>query len=69
MPYYKIIITSAANEHRGPNWSQIEYCSAPNVETVNKMAVKDISRFDDATLYKWTVTEAPEPPKRTRAQR
>jgi hypothetical protein len=69
MPYYRIIITSAANEHRGPGWSQIEHCSAADVDTVNLIAQRDISRYDDASLYKWTVSEAPEPPKRTRAPR
>jgi hypothetical protein len=59
MPHYRILIENVSDTIRKPGWSQTEYCTAPDPETVNKMVIRDMSRFVDPSLYKWTITETP----------
>ena len=63
MPKYCVIVTNVSDTRcRTPfeiGASQVEYCEAPNPETVNEMVKKSISRTGDPSLYTWTTTEQP----------
>ena len=61
MPKYCVIVTNVSNSLGRPplqlGGSQVEYCTAPNPETVNEMVKKSISRTDNPQDYTWTITE------------
>ena len=61
MPKYCVIVTNVSNHSGRPplhmGASQVEYCDAPNPETVNEMVIKSISRTDNPADYTWTITE------------
>ena len=63
MPKYCVIVTNVADHNsRTPfqvGSSQVEYCDAPNPETVTEMVKKSIQRTTDPDLYTWTITEQP----------
>jgi hypothetical protein len=62
MPNYCIVVTNVSNHaSRQPRvgGQQVEYCTAPDPETVNEMVKKNISRTDNPADYTWTITEQP----------
>lgn len=64
MPNYCVIVVNVSDANsRSPfhiGSSQIEYCSAPNPETVDEMVRKSISQTADPNDYTWTITEQAE---------
>jgi hypothetical protein len=63
MPNYCVIVTNVSDQLARPpihiGSSQVEYCTAPDPETVNEMVRKDISRTGNPADYTWTITEQP----------
>jgi len=63
MPNYCVIVRNVADtESRTPlaiGGQQVEYCTAPDPETVNEMVQRELSRTCDPSLYTWTITEQP----------
>ena len=63
MPNYCVIVRNVADtESRTPlaiGGQQVEYCTAPNLETVNDIVRRELSRTTDPSLYTWTITEQP----------
>ena len=61
MPKYCVIVTNRSDANARPpiqiGSSQVEYCTAPDPETVNEMIKKSISRTSDPINYSWTITE------------
>jgi hypothetical protein len=61
MPKYCVIVTNQSDIDARPpihiGSSQVEYCTAPDPETVNEMIKKSISRTSDPINYSWTITE------------
>lgn len=63
MPNYCVIVTNVSNHaSRSPmtvGASQVEYCTAPDVEVVNQIVRHNIARTDNPDDYTWTITEQP----------
>lgn len=63
MPNYCVIVKNIADtQSRTPfaiGGQQVEYCSAPDPETVDAMVRKELSKVTDPSLYTWTITEQP----------
>ena len=57
MPNYTVVLRNQSDTKHPANWSQTEVCTAPNVETVEKMIRRDAGRFVNLDLYTWTITE------------
>ena len=64
MPKYCVIVTNKSDANsRTPfeiGSSQVEYCTAPDPETVDQMVRKSISLTADPNDYTWTITEQAE---------
>jgi hypothetical protein len=64
MPKYCVIVTNQSDIDARPpihmGSSQVEYCEAPDPETVELMVRKSISRYTNPDLYTWTITEQPQ---------
>jgi hypothetical protein len=63
MPKYCVIVTNQSDTEARPpihiGSSQVEYCEAPDPETVDLMVRKSISRTGNPNDYTWTITEQP----------
>jgi len=57
MPQYKIVFSNKSDPKHPPFWSQTEYCTAPDVATVEAILKRDVSRYVNPELYTWTITE------------
>jgi len=57
MPNYTIVFSNSSDTEVPANWSQTEYCTAPDVATVEAMIRRDAGRFCNVELYTWTITE------------
>jgi hypothetical protein len=60
MPKYCVIVTNVSDANsRTPfqiGSSQVEYCTAPDPETVDLMVRKSINQTADANDYTWSIT-------------
>lgn len=63
MKNYCIIVRNISDHNArpplAPGQQQIEYCTAPDPETVEAMVRKSISRTGNPADYTWTITEQP----------
>ena len=61
MPRYCVIVRNERDYDCRPPFTvgcqQVEYCDAPNPETVEQMVRKSIARTGDPNNYSWTITE------------